>query len=487
MFTESPIPASPRQREVLFSPGHLGELTQVITAALVDEALVASRRMQQRIRLLPSRVTVYFILALSLFEAESYRGVWSSLVAGLPVPAVDPSESALRQARRRIGSGPLRMLFDRLRGPLADPATTGSWWRGLRLVAWDGTSLQVADSTANLTHFGRHNTCHGPGGFPSLQLSALVECGTRALLDAVFGPAHTPENQQNQQLCRSLAPGMLLLADRASAGYPLMRRAVTAGAELLWRLKDNRVLPPVHVLPDDSFLTMVCDVRDRDRLNYWMKHPRPVPPQVTGIAVRVVEADIMVTGPDGQTRISSIRLLTTLLDPVAYPAEELVRLYHERWEAETVFYGLKVTLRGSGRILRSHAVEDVHQEVFSLLAVYQAARHVMVRAAAQAGLDSDRISLTVTLRAARLTVIAGQGRTEAGTAEPVVARIISALLNPRELHPDRRRSRSLPRKIKKPISRFAYSPTKHNKPWQKVRIDIEITTSKTSLRRRSAA
>ena len=202
------------------------------------------------------------------------------------------------------------MLFDRLRGPLADPAATGSWWRGLRLVAWDGTSLQVADSTANLAHFGGHNTCHGPGGFPSLQLSALVECGTRALLDAVFGPAHTPENPQNQQLCRSLAPGMLLLADRASAGYPLMRRAVTAGAELLWRLKDNRVLPAVHVLPDGSFLSMVCDVCDRDRLNYWMKHPRPLPPQVTGVAVRVIEADITVTGPDGQTRVTSIRLMT---------------------------------------------------------------------------------------------------------------------------------------------------------------------------------
>ena len=104
MFTESAIPAPAREREVLFSPGHLGELTQIITAALVDEALVASRRMQQRIRLLPARVTIYFVLALSLFEAESYRGVWSLLVAGLPVSAVD--RRSPRCGRPGAGSAP---------------------------------------------------------------------------------------------------------------------------------------------------------------------------------------------------------------------------------------------------------------------------------------------------------------------------------------------------------------------------------------------
>ncbi|ARF58090.1 transposase domain-containing protein [Streptomyces gilvosporeus] len=130
--------ACPGSGRSAFAAGHLGELTQLIAPRVVDQVLQATRRVESRVRKLPSRVVVYFVLAMALFPREGYRGVWSSLVAGLRTTAGDPSTAALRQARRRVGPEPLSLLFDRLKACTVTAQTTGAWCRGLRTVAWDG-------------------------------------------------------------------------------------------------------------------------------------------------------------------------------------------------------------------------------------------------------------------------------------------------------------------------------------------------------------
>ena len=129
------MPSHRPDRPDCFLPGHLGELTQILTPVLVDAALDSTRRVQVRVRKLPSRVVVYFVLAMALFGECGYRGVWAHVVAGLTGPDCDPSASALRQARRRIGSAPLSALFEQVKGPVAAPDCAGAWWRGLRTVA----------------------------------------------------------------------------------------------------------------------------------------------------------------------------------------------------------------------------------------------------------------------------------------------------------------------------------------------------------------
>lgn len=100
------------------------------------------------------------------------------------------------------------MLFDRLRGPVGTTATPGVFWRGLRVVAWDGTCVEVADSTANVAHFGRHAwTSSRPAGYPQVRLTTLVECGTRALIAAAFGPLRGKELPQAARLLPALGPG----------------------------------------------------------------------------------------------------------------------------------------------------------------------------------------------------------------------------------------------------------------------------------------
>ncbi|MEU5306914.1 transposase domain-containing protein [Streptomyces noursei] len=148
-----------------FAPGHLGELTALVPFELVDAVLEATRTVQRRLRDLPSRVGVYFLLAMCLFPEVGYRPVWDKMTAALAgVPVVSPTAKALRDLRRRVGSAPLRALFDVLSGPLARPTTPGVRFGPYRMVSFDGcSSIKAPDTGRNRAWLGR--LAHG--GYPS--------------------------------------------------------------------------------------------------------------------------------------------------------------------------------------------------------------------------------------------------------------------------------------------------------------------------------
>lgn len=109
-----------------FAPGHLGELTATVPFELVDAVLSETRTVQQRLRDPPSRVGVYFLLAMCLFPEVGYRLVWDKLTVGLSgMPTVCPSTKALRDLRRRLGSAPVRALFEVLAGRSQDQQSLG--------------------------------------------------------------------------------------------------------------------------------------------------------------------------------------------------------------------------------------------------------------------------------------------------------------------------------------------------------------------------
>lgn len=150
----------------VFAPGHLGELTMYLPFELVDAVLAETGAVQRRLRSLPSRVGVHFVLALGLFPHLGYAKVWDKLVvglAGLPVPAL--SEKALRDLRRRLGAAPVKALFKIVAGPLAQPRTAGVRYRRWRTVAFDGcSSITVPDaerksSTTSTSTYGLRGFC----------------------------------------------------------------------------------------------------------------------------------------------------------------------------------------------------------------------------------------------------------------------------------------------------------------------------------------
>jgi hypothetical protein len=405
-----------------FAPGHLGELTQQVPFEMVDAVLAETGRVQSRVRDLPARVVVYLLLAAGLFAELGYPQVWARLVAGLDGLAVAaPTSSALAKARRRVGVAPLAALFRLLAGPPARAVR----WRGLLLCAIDGTTMSVPDSPGNLATYGRQTGTHGGSGYPMLRLVAVVACGTRTVIDAVFGPYSTGELSYVPRLVGCLRSGMLLLADRNFAVRDLIGQLAGTGAHLLVRCKESRKLPPIRCLPDSSWLA-----------------------PLGGLTVRVIDADIVVN-MGGKRHTGRYRLITTLTDHHAFPAHDLVTLYHQRWEIETTYLELKSTTLG-GRVLRAQTPTGVDQEVYAVLTAYQTVRLAIADAtASQPATDPTRASFTVALNAARDQIVHAAG-VMAETTIDLVGKIGQAVLA--RLMPPRR-TRVSPRVVKRAISK----------------------------------
>ncbi|MGW4995979.1 IS4 family transposase [Streptomyces mirabilis] len=453
----------------VFAPGHLGELTQIVDFALVDAVLVETRAMQRRIRLLPARVVVYFVLALALFEDCSYRAVWDKLTAGLAgLPLVRPHTSSFSRARRRLGARPLRMLFETLAGPVADRGTPGAWWCGMRTVAFDGTSLQLPDRVPVTDRFPKRSGPEREFGYPLLRLVTLVETGTRAVMAAAFGPENEGELHYANRLLARLEASMLVLADAGFDAIGFLHGIRATGAQFLVRSSATRRPLVQDRLPDGSYLTRLT-AQYRAGRGYDM------------LTVRVIEAWITVRLADGTIRREQWRLLTSLTDPTRYPAERLVTLYHERWQAETAYASVKATLL-DGRVLRSGHPADLDQEVWGILTVYQALIRIALDAAAQQpGLDMDRLSFTVALNAARDQVVTASGILP---ADPIrlIGAIGRALLA--SLLPPRRRQRMKARSLKS-HSKYAPNVGKHPATTQNYTLHTEIAIMEKGLASRS--
>jgi hypothetical protein len=437
-----------------FAPGHLGELTQLVPFEMVDEALAQTGTVQSRVRDLPARVVVYLLLAACLFPEAGYPGVWRKLTAGLGgLPVAAPGPSALLQARRRVGAAPLQFLFDLLRGPAAAPRERGAWWHGLLVCAIDGTIVTVPGSPANLARFTKGGGHHGGTGYPQVRLLALVACGTRTLIDAVFGPTAQGETTYAPALLRSLHRGMIVLADRNFAAGQLIAAIAATGADVLVRLKNGRAMPVLARYRDGSYLSALG-----------------------GVPVRVVDCQITLATTTGR-QTSRYRLATTLCDHHRHPAGGLVRLYHQRWEIETAYFELKSTILG-GRILRARTPAGVDQEIYALLVTYQLLRTAMADATStQPGTDPDRASFTIAWQAARDQLIHASGII-AGTvidlAGVIGAHVMASLLPARRL-------RASPRIVKRAISKYQARGPGIDRASYKATVSIDLLTPPKTL------
>jgi hypothetical protein len=438
----------------VFAPGHLGELTAQVPPEVVDAVLAETGRVEQRARLLPARVVVYLLLAGALFEPMGWKQVWARLVAGLDLPRAAPSGPAISQALRRVGVAPLAALFDLLRGPAATTANVS--WRGLLVAAIDGTQVSIPAGRANEAVFRRQPTnLGGGGGYPAVRIVALVACGTRALIDVVFGPTTTGETVMADGLLRSLRPGMLVLADRGFPVRDLFARMADTGAHLLFRLKTGTTAP---------LLTRVLTLSDGSWLAW---HGTTL--------VRVLDAGIAVTTPDGTTRTEAYRLITTLLRPTKAPASALIRLYHQRWEIETAYSELKSTMLG-GRVLRARTPDGVTQEIYALLTCYQVLRTAMTDATnTTPGLDPDRASFSIALNTARDQITTIQQALHENATDLIGVIGAAVLAN---LLPDRR-PRTRQRIRKRAISKYnARGPAIDHRTYP---ITVTITTTPPDL------
>lgn len=369
----------------------LGVIAKSFPLSRVQALLAATNRSSIRQRDLPAPVVMYYVIALALYMGSSYREVLRCLLEGVQWlfgPSVRikvAGKSGISQARTRLGWEVVRQLHDEVVRPIADPASKGAWYAGLRLVSLDGSTLDVADELDNAAVFGRPGASRGSSAFPQLRFVSLVENGTHVLFGSQMAPYAVGEVTLATSVLAGLQQGMLCLADRQFFGFELWATARARGADLLWRVKQNMRLARERCLADGSYLSRIYP-SERD----W-RH------RTNGVVVRVIDYRL-----EGVADAEPLyRLITTLLDPAPAPAAELAALYHERWEIETALDELKTHLRGARIVLRSKTPDLVRQEFYGLMMAHFAIRGLIHEAALRAAEDPDRLSFIHAVRVIR--------------------------------------------------------------------------------------
>jgi len=420
-------------------------IPQAAVAAVIADLDVA----EQRTRKLPAGMTLLLCVAMGLFTNTALEQVLGKMVKGVRyiwpgeesyVPA---NKSAISQARYRLGARPVGELFHRVCTPLATEHTVGAFLCGLRLMAIDGTSEDVADTPANAAFFGRPTGGRGDGAFPQTQAVYLCESGTHAICDAGFWPCHTSERVGGLRLLRSVGPGMLVMWDRGFHSFEMARATLDRGAQFLGRLPAHVQPRFVRALPDGSYLAYIypSDPQRKKRGEHLL--------------VRIIEYTI--DDPQRAGHGERHRLVTSWLDPDLYPAHTVACEYHQRWEVEITIDEVDTHQRLPNLPLRSHKPAGVIQEAYGLLLAHYAIRAVMHDAAVQAGLDPDRLSFTNAVQLIRDAVAEFQM-----TAPAQLPRLYQRLLTDivrRQLPP--RDNRSNPRVVKRKMSKFQRKRPEH--------------------------
>jgi hypothetical protein len=425
----------------------LTALEKVISPTDVRQVLMDTDRVNPRACKLTHEVMMWIVLAMGIFTSLPIRQVFKQ-ARRLRNVTDTPCRSALCVARQRLGVEPVQRLFERTARPLATSETPGAFYGGLRLVAVDGTCLDVPDTEANDDFFGRPTSGNrGDGAFPQVRKLSLVEVGTHIEFALCTDSYRVGEKTMFPRLLPHLRPGMLLLCDRGFFSYNLWKNVVSKGVRLLVRLSKGMVLKALEPCSDGSYLAKVY------ANSYNRKCDRH------GIMVRVIKYTL--NDPQRVGHEEEHTLLTNLLDETQYPAWELIPGYHWRWEQELVFDEQK-THQDPPRAskpthLRSETPMGVLQEIYALSLAHFVIRSLMFQAAERAGLDTDRLSFAGCFHILQCRLPECESRTPQ-LFETWCERLLDEMVH-EQIEP--RRNRINPRVIKRKMKKWLKKRPKH--------------------------
>lgn len=322
----------------------------------------------------------------------------------------DFSVSGYCQARARLPLVLLERLLDALVNATESIRDAGRW-RGHRTWLVDGTGVSVPDTPGLQKAFGQPTNQAAGCGFPVARIFALFHAGTGLLTKMVIAPLRSHEAAHVTALHPPLAAGDVLVGDRAFGSFPHLTHLLSRGLHGVFRVCARRVVdftpnrshPPRWNGPTATGRSRSRWVRSlgpRDQVVEWLKgYTRPAWLTAEAfaalpVAITVRELRYEVDRPG--FRVRSVTLVTTLLDPVAYPADALAALYHSRWRVEVNLGHLKTTLGLD--VLRCQTEAGVRREIVMFAVVYNLVRVVMGEAARHQEVHPDRISFADALR-----------------------------------------------------------------------------------------
>lgn len=423
-------------------PDQLNRFQEHIDPVWIEEALEATGTATVRRRRLPADQVVWIVLGMGLLRDEAIERVVDSLDLALPSRREDlVAKSAIAQARKRLGQEPLAHLFASTAAAWATTSADRHRWRGLALYGADGTTLRVADTPDNRAAFGGQGGGAQRGetsGYPLVRVLGLMALRSHLLSALRFGDYHTGEVTLADELWRELPDDSLTIVDRNF----LVARDLTAlehsGRNRHWltRAKTTTQLKTLRRLSSRDKLVEI-------ELSASTRRLYPELPAVW--RARAITYERKGFPPS--------MLLTSLLDDQQYPADELVALYHERWEIELGYDEIKTHMLAREETIRSKTPQGVHQELWGIAIGYNLVRLEMERAANEANVEPNRISFVHALAMIRLEWYwASVPRAAVGN---IPRRLIALRRNLKRLVlPPRRENRTFPRAVKIKMSNY---------------------------------
>ncbi len=416
--------------------------SETLDAEWIAQALTATGTATIRRRKLPAERVVWIVIGMGLLRDRSIQEVVRHLDLVLPAGShrVAVSGSAIVQARERLGPEPLAALFAQSAAVWGTAAADAERWRGLAVYGVDGSTLRVPDTPENDAAFGRVPTrWDSTGGYPQLHLVALMVLRRHVLTGLAIGAYRDSELALATELWPQLPDASLVILDREFATYALFHHLAEPARQRHWlsRVKTGRTALRRQVVerlgPGDQLVELRPSHQTR-------RAHHDLPPTLRVRAIRYHHR-----GFRPQT------LLTSLLDPVAYPAAELVALYHERWEIELGFDEMKTHTLEREEALRSKTPARIRQELWGLAIGYNLVRLAMAQVADRAGVAPTRISYRHALQFIRVFWL-----TAWTTSPGVLPRRLEALHDELALLilPERRPQRRYPRAVKIKMSSY---------------------------------
>lgn len=418
-------------------PEEFSQFAQDVPAEWIEQALSATGTATLRKRRLPVEQVPWLVIGMALYRDRPITDIVNKLDLAMPSPlSPTVAPSAVVQARDRLGEAPMAWLFAKTADQWAHQEAGRDRWRGLALYGIDGTTMRVPDSEENRDHFELINGGHrGSSGYPVLRLTALMALRSHILAAASFGPYRRDERSYAKDLWPCLPNHSLVVVDKhyfaATTLIPLHRDGTNR--HWLIRAKNNAKYQRVKRLGKHDELVefkVSKDARQKDKSlpEKWV--------------VRLIRYQRKGFQPQ--------YLLTSMLDPDAFPADEIVDLYHERWELELGYDEVKTEMLDNIP-LRSKSVDRLRQEVWGLLIAYNLVRLEMARVADEAGVAPTRISFVAVFR-----MICDEWLWCAIASPGAIPRHLKNLRKKVSLFvlPPRRSERSYPRAVKVKMSNY---------------------------------
>ena len=413
-----------------------GLISALLADGVIVQAVAEADHGHKLDRALTAEVTAMCVITGALFPGQGYDMILARTfgMPGVPVKpgSVTPSGPALSKARALLGEQVMRRVFE------LDAARTdlelgiGATWHGMETTGMDGTTIELFNNDELAEAFG----VPSGGTKPKIRIAAHVRTGSRRWIAAAAGGYHDGENTLADELESSFTPGIINLADRGFFSMDRWVRFSGRGAHLAWRVKNGAKSVPfktVQTLTDGSELVLL---RESDSMlaRRRRENKDKTLPRLPDTIARLVSFTICARTAR-RVKTTTIKVLTTLLDPQASPASEIAALYAERWQIEIAYLHLKKTIKGTGRVLRGRSPALARQETWALLLVHNMTATLAARAAGQAGLDPDLIPFTAVLSLIRGHIAADTccphcGKRPASANDPITLLIAGILAQP---------------------------------------------------------